>query len=338
MRKNLSIVMTAAALVVLLAWTGPVLAYEVTGDVTPGWGTAGGSLWYNVFKETDFSSAGTSDLPFGVIVRPPYDLTTGLSYLINSSLHNWIEGDFVVVTGWDGGRVLYSIGELDPRFGNETVTLTQEKNKRDYDLAGAGRSVVNVVDIDVIHAVDVVKGAYDSIYPYSIELVVSGEGITPKKYQLADLQAMHQVTFDASSSTTNTQGVWTGPTLADVLKASGVDTTDMDSYIVVVATDAYATAVSMYEATHTVSNGQTKLPLLATYGIAPSSGPYPAAVSLFEQQVNCQLSPPPSISQSSSSCCGDGFVRLALPEDANAGRWVSNVYSIIVHKYHGEAE
>jgi len=314
MRKNLSIVMTVAALVVLLAWTGPVLAYEVTGDVTPGWGTTGGSLWYNVFKETADSSAGT--LPFGVIVRPES------GYLINSGLHNWIEGDFVVVTGWNGGTALYSMGELDPRFANETVTLAPTKDGRNYNLAGAGRAVMNVADIDVIHAVDVIKGAFDSIYPYSIQLVVSGEGITPKKFQLADLQAMHQVTFDASSSTTNTVGVWTGPTLADVLKASGVDTTDMDSYIVVVATDAYATVVSMYETTHMTG---TELPLLAISGTVSGS-----------QQINCPGSPTTILS--TEACCGDGFVRLVLPEDASAGRWVSNVYSITVHKYHGEAE
>ncbi|MGD0231898.1 MAG: hypothetical protein ABSC19_16345 [Syntrophorhabdales bacterium] len=318
MKKNLAFLMAVAALVMLLAWTGQVRAYEVTGDVTSGWGTTGGSLWYNVFNETASSGSGTA--PFGVIVRPE------AGYLINSTLHNWVEGDFVVVTGMDGERALYSIGELDPGFGNETVTLTLTKDKKGYNLAGAGRAIGNVADIDVVHAVDVVKGAYGSIYPYSIQLVVSGEGIAPKKYELADLLAMKQVTFNASSSTTNTVGVWTGPTLVDVLKASGVDTTDMDSYIVVVATDAYATVVSMYEATHMITNTQTELPLLATSGVVSGS-----------DEINCgssSLLPPTS---STSSCAGDGFVRLVLPEHAKAGTWVSNVYAIMVHKYHEKA-
>jgi len=248
MKKNFGFVMAVAALAMALIWTGSVQAYEVIGDVTSGWGTQGGNLWYDVLKETATSSAGgyTGTYVTGVIVRPP--TTASSPNPVNPTNHNWIEVDYILVTGHEDHRVLYSVGEVDPRFGNETVTLTCDKKGR-CDLSGDGRWVRNVSKIDVVHAFTNIKGVPNAVHPYPPWLIVSGEGTTPRTYDLADLQAMTQKTFDASSSTTNTVGIWTGPTLLDVLKASGVDTRDMDSYIIVQATDGYATLLSMYEAT-----------------------------------------------------------------------------------------
>jgi hypothetical protein len=301
MKKNFGFVMAVAALVMVLAWTGPVQAYEVTGDVTSGWGTEGGNLWYDVLKETATSSAGGYDGTYdrGVIVRPP---TTALSpNPVNPTNHNWIEVDYFLVSGRDGHRVLYSVGELDPRFGNGTVTLTCDKKGR-CDLAGDGRWVRNVSKIDVVHAFTNIKGVPNDVHPFSPSLIVSGARITPRTYDLADLQAMTQKTFDASSSTTNTLGVWTGPTLLDVLKASGVDTRDMDSYIVVQATDGYATLLSMYEATQLTGAQYASLAISASDGSINKGGK------------------------------DSGLSRLVLPGDIAAGRWVSNVAQIKVYK------
>jgi len=314
-KKTWSFVLTVAALVVVLAWICQVQAYEVTGDVTPGWGQTGGNLWSGVLKETATSSAGGYDdtQPYqrGVIVRP---LTTASSpNPINPTNHNWIDGDYVLVTGRSGHRALYAIGELDPRFGNKTVNVTLNKDKKEYDLAGAGREVKKVVTIDVVHAVDNIKGVSGDQHPYSQELVVSGAGIKPKKYTLADLQAMQQVIFDASAvdpKTNNTYGIWKGPALVGVLKASGIDTNNVDSYIVVTATDGYATVVSMYEATH---------PTGAQYALLAIS-------DTLNNTVNCSLN--------GGTCAkkDSGFVRFVLPNDLAAGRWISNAYQIIVYK------
>ena len=143
---------------------------------------------------------------------------------------------------------------------------------------------------------------------YSSQIVVSGEGITPKNYDLAKLQAMKQETFDASSSTSNTVGTWTGPTLAGILHASGIDTKDMGSYVVVQATDGYAAVLSMYEATHMTGTQHALLAIEDTLG----------------NSINC------------GTTCGtkgeNGLARLVLPNDSVAGRWVSNVVQIMVYK------
>ena len=111
------------------------------------------------------------------------------------------------------------------------------------------------------------KGGPSPVHALLLALIiVSGEGITPRTYDLANLQAMKQETFDASSSTSNTVGIWTDPRWSSVLKASGVDTKDMDSYVVVQATDGYAAVLSMYEATHMTGTQYALLAIEDTLG------------------------------------------------------------------------
>ena len=334
MKKNFGFIMAVAALVMVLAWTGPVQAdtapgpvqtYTVTGDVTSGWGTEGGDLWYDVLKETAISSAGGYDdnaTPpvYGVIVRPPTTSTSPNP--VDPTNHNWIEVDYLLVTGQNGHKVLYSVGELDPRFGNGTVALTKNQNQKDYDLSGLGRAVKKVSTIDVVHAFTNIKGVPNDVHPFSPSLVVSGAGITPRTYDLAELQAMSQANFDASSSTSNTYGIWAGPTLRSLLKASGVDTSNMNSYIIVQATDGYATLLSMYEVTHNagecpLTSVACPLPMLAIYGYYPDTDKY---------AINCTAA---------GNCSkGDaGLARLVLPKDLAAGRWTSNTAQIIVYKF-----
>jgi hypothetical protein len=327
MKKNFGFVMAVAVLATILAWTGSVQAYTVTGNVTSGWGTTGGDLWYDILKETASSTAGqyddVGDNPCGVIVRPP--TTQDLPNPLDFTNHNWIEVDYILATGWFGHRVLYSVGELDPRFGNGTVTVNCDKKGR-CGLTGLGRDIYGLANIDVVRAFTQIKSVkvdgVSDVHPYSPALVVSGVGIRPQSYDLAALQAMPQVTFDDTTTTSNTIGTWTGPTLLDVLKDAGVDTRDMDSYIIVQATDGYATLLSMYEATHNAvacpsTSTTCPLPLLAisdTYGNTLNNGTCTDALS------------------ANTKCKDNGFVRLVLPTNLAAGRWVSNTVQIIVYK------
>lgn len=94
--------------------------------------------------------------------------------------------------------------------------------------------------------------------------------------------------------------------MLNVLEASGVDTRDMNSYVVISATDGYATVLSMYEVTHKIGS---QFDLLA---ISSASG----------TSINC----------GTTCAAGDnGFARLTLPNDTAAGRWVSNVNEIVVY-------
>jgi hypothetical protein len=283
MKKNFALIMAVAALAMLLSSNGPVFACTVEGDFnTPGaYACTAGDLW-TLLEDTG-----------GGISQP--------SPPMNPTNHNWIEGDFVLVTGEHGSSAIFSVGELDTKFAPaDEVTLTLDKSGR-YDLSGEGRAVKGVSGIDVVKAVPIGKGV-ETQHPFSTLLVVSGEGIMPRTYNLADLEEMTQETFNASSSTTNTVGIWTGPTLLSVLEASGIDTRDMNSFVVVSATDGYATVLSMYEVTHMIG---TQYDLLA---IKASDG---------------------SINGTTSS--DSGFARLILPNDSVAGRWVSNVDQITVH-------
>ncbi len=219
-------------------------------------------------------------------------------------------------------KALFSVGELDPRFGNEPVTLTPARNKKDYDLAGAGREIKRVSSIDVVHAFTNIKGVPNDARPYAPMIVVSGLGITPRVYDLADLQAMPQVTFDASTSTSNTKGIWTGPRMVDVLHDAGIDTKDMENYVIVQGADGYATLLSMYEVTH--NSGDCAL----------TSVECPLPMLAISDTLNNTLNNGTctDLESAGTTCKDGGIVRTALPKDLAAGRWVSNTAQIIVFK------
>lgn len=322
MKKSFAVSVVFGALAMAFGWAPPSQAcpdegYQVTGDVTTGWGTEGGDLWRDVLKETETSTAGGYDGTYtkGVLARPPS--TQDLPNPLNPTNHNWTEVDYVLVTGRFGERALYSVGELDPRFANQPVSLTRRHHHGAFNLEGAGRSVRDVVDIGVVHAFTNIKGVPKDVHPYAPTLVVSGGGISPRTFGLSDLQAMAQVTFDAASSTSNTVGVWKGPTLLSVLRASGVNTEDLDSYLVVQSTDGYATVLSMYEATRLTAS---QYALLAT------------GDTLNNTLNNGTCTDPES---ANTPCKDGGFVRLVLPKDQAAGRWISNTAQIIVFSLNG---
>jgi hypothetical protein len=271
MKKHLCVVVFLAAAMALFGSTGPVLAYTVAGDfATPGTYTlaTGGNLW---------------------------TLLEGTGGGIKGGTENAIEGDYVVVTGAGGSMALYAVGELDTKFSTQSVMLTPAGSG--FDLSGEGRTVDNVTSINVVHAVDVIKGGP---YSYSTGLTVSGTGITPRTYNLAGLLALTPSYYVGTSST-----YW-GPTLSSLLNNSGVNTSNMLSYVVVTATDGYATVLSMYEVTHMTGTQYDLIAYSATDG------------ELNEGKW------------SSGTKNDNGFARLIVPGDKGPGRWVSNVNGLEV--------
>jgi DMSO/TMAO reductase YedYZ molybdopterin-dependent catalytic subunit len=198
-------------------------------------------------------------------------------------------------------------------------------NKKGYDLSGLGRWIRGVSTIDVVHAFTNIKGVPNDARPYAPWIVVSGAGIASLTYDLAALQAMPQVTFDASTSTSNTYGIWTGPRLVDVLKASGVNTRDMDSYIVVQGADGYATVYSMYEATHQIG--------IQDPTTCPGCEPEYVLLAIKEDLKNTINNGTCTDAESAGTACKDGgIVRTVVPGDWQAGRWVYNTLQIMVFK------
>jgi hypothetical protein len=293
MKRTFGFVLLMVISVMFLAWTGPVQAYTVSGDIASGWGTTGGSLWYDVLKETATSSVAGAN---GLIKNPVYG-----SNIYNMTNHNWIEGDYVVAKG-ASGSALYSVGELDPRFGNSAVTLTA--NGSTYDLSGAGRSVTGVTNITVVHAADVWSG-YASL-PASTGVTVKNNGTTAASYTKAALATTgNQVTYTATynGSTVNR----TGPTIASVLQAAGVNTGNMLSYVVATSTDGYKTVLSMYEVTHANANEATN------YGLASGQSPHTSGVLDL-------LSIGDTVGSTTGASENSG-IRSVMTADVNNGRW-----------------
>jgi len=338
MKKNycFAILAVMATLFILRA---QALAYRVSGYVDhPGEYSTQGSLWTvlqgtaPINNTTPYAYPCTTDptvaVPCITYPTPPWDM--------NTMNHDWADSNYVVVTGRDDSRALYSVGELDPNFGNAAVTITCSRPDR-CSLSGEGRTVHHVTDIEVVHAVSIIKlsgGIFPFTHFYSPYVIVSGAGITSRTYALADLLVMPQETFNASNSTTKTKGVWTGPTLLSVLKASGIDTGDMDSYIVVQATDGYSTVLSMYEATQ-VTGAQSQLALLAISASGTSStiNQTPTVPGGPTTPPSGAGPNPPTPNQTTDS----GVARLILPNDGGttnpvADRWISNVAQIVVYK------
>jgi hypothetical protein len=327
-----------AVVAVLFIPTAQVSAYTVSGSVDhPGEYSTQGSLW-TVLQGTKpinntppyaYPCSTDPTIPCITYPDPVWDMST-----FN---HDWADSDYVVVTGRDGSKALYSVGELDPQFGNAAVTVTCSRPDR-CSLSGEGRTVHDVTDIEVVHAVSIIKlsgGVFPFTHFYSPYVIVSGAGITPRTYALADLKAMKQVTF-TSTTPGKTQGAWTGPTLLSVLKASGIDTSDMDSYMVVQATDGYAAVLSMYEATQ-LTGAQHQNALLA---ISVGSLPASSTTTLNETPTTTVPTTPPTKETSSTppnQTTDSGVARLILPNDGgttspDADRWISNVAQIVVYK------
>jgi hypothetical protein len=291
MKKIFCIVVLAILPLVSSTWTCQALAYTVTGDISSGWGISGGDLWYDVFKETATSSA---DGKSGLINNPVYGTNK-----YNTINHNWIEGDYVLVTG-ASGQALYSIGELDPRFGNGTVTVSAN-GSGGYDLSGIGRSVTDITNISVIHAADVWYG-YASM-PASTGVTITGTDSA--SYSIAQLAAMTPVTYTATYTNKTTDR--TGPTIVDVLKAAGVDTNNMLSYVIASSTDGYKTVLSMYELTHLSENEASN------YAIA--NGQSPHTLGVLDML---------SLNESSG-------IRSVITADVNSGRWGKAFSTLDVH-------
>jgi hypothetical protein len=292
MKRTFGFVLIIVFSVMFFAWAGPVQAYTVTGDINSSLaGYSGGDLWHAVLAETDTSSVAGAN---GAINNPVYG-----SNKYNTINHNWIEGDYVLVKG-ASGPALYSVGELDPRFGNSAVTLTASGST--YNLSGAGRSVTGVTDITVVHAADVWFG-YASL-PASTGVTVTGAGITSHTYAKADLQGMAAVTYTATygGSTTNRHG----PTLQTVLAAAGVNMSNMNQYVIATSTDGYKTILSMYELTHV--NAQEAL----NYTLGDSGpGGLPHTTGVLDML---------SLGGNGYTAEGSG-IRSVITADVNNGRW-----------------
>ncbi len=227
----------------------------------------------------------------------------------NSNVKNDVLNRYVIATGSDGYKVVYSLGELNPNFGNkpdlvayaEVVNGTQQPLGSDGfarttavgDVKG-GRYVSNLVSLDVRPSGSTATGSGGGL---SSQFSVGGSVRSSGSFDLAALQALPSKTL----------------------------TTGGHSYVGVSFWDFLNTTVGI-----SVDPG-VKNDLLGKYVVATGSDGYKAAFSLGELSSDFGNQPDLIAYEVDGQPLGaNGFARLVVPNDDKAGRWVSNLVSLEV--------
>jgi hypothetical protein len=216
---------------------------------------------------------------------------------------------YVLATGTDGYRVVYSLGELDPAFGNRTdLVATQETiGGKTAPLAGdglarttapgdvkGGRYVSNLSALTVRASGSTVTGSGGG---QSKQFSVSGAVVNGKTFDLAALQALPTITETVGGTT------YVGVSLWDLLNTTTGLVTDpavkndvLDKFVVATGSDGYKALISMGE-------------IDPAFGNQPDLVAYEADGALLD---------------------ANGFARLVVPGDLKAGRYVSNLINLQV--------
>ena len=122
--------------------------------------------------------------------------------VVDPNIKNDVLNQYVVATASDGYKVVYSLGELNPNFGNRPnlVAYTETINNVSAPLGGdgfarttaagdvkGGRYVSNLVDLDVRHGSSTLVGTGGGL---SSSFAVSGAVLAPMTFNLAALQSL----------------------------------------------------------------------------------------------------------------------------------------------------
>lgn len=229
--------------------------------------------------------------------------------LTTPGVKNDVLNRYVLATGSDGYKVVYSLGELNPAFGNrpDLVAYAEQVGGQWGGLgadglarvtapgdAKGGRYVSNLVNLDVRASGSTTAALGGGA---ATSFTVSGQVDHVATFDLAALQALPSITQTVGSN------VYTGVSLWDLLNTTVGVTTDasvkndiLGMYVVATGSDGYKAVFSMGE-------------------LSPSFGNQP---DLIAYSVNGQ------------PLGSSGFARIVVPNDVKAGRYVSNLVSLEV--------
>ena len=238
-----------------------------------------------------------------------WGVLNGAGIQVDAARKNDVLNRYVLATGSDGYKAVFSLGEINPDFGNrpsivayaETINgasaaLTTDGPFRvtsPGDVKG-GRYVSNLVKLDVRASGSTVAASGGGV---STQLLVSGAVQRPGSYDLAALQALPAVTRTVGTS------VYTGVSLYDFLN----------------------TTVGL------VTNPAVKNDSLGLYVVATGSDGYKAAFSLGELDPGFGNQPDLiAYALNGAPLTTTGFARIVVPNDIKAGRYVSNLIAIEV--------
>ena len=156
MKKNRCLIILAVV-AALFTLSTHAMAYKVSGNVNnPGEYSTAGSLWVALEGTGAFGADSSYPYQYSCFTDPALPCITlpQPPYAQNDINHNTVDSNYVFVTGQDGFSALYAVGELNPKFApaSSVVTITCDGRGR-CNLAGEGRAVRGVSEIDVFQAV-----------------------------------------------------------------------------------------------------------------------------------------------------------------------------------------
>jgi hypothetical protein len=280
---------------------------------------------YNLPTTTPVTTESVTYTAAGVPVSDTYTGTTLWNLLADAggatttTAKNDILSKYVIATGSDGYQAVFSLGEIDPMFGNQPVLVAYADTAGQLgpkgsdglarmvvpgDIAG-GRYVSDLVSLQVVSLPEPGPTGPGGISP---EATLSGAVADPTIVTPATLAALNQSTTETatylagSSPTTDT---YTGVSLWTLIQDAGLLTdpaikNDLLGFAVVATgSDGYRAVISLGE-------------------IDPQFGNQPDLVAYSDTAG--QLGPGGS----------DGALRLIVPGDHAGGRYVSNLVSLQV--------
>ena len=226
------------------------------------------------------------------------------------SVKNDVLNKYVLATGSDGYKTVFSLGELNPGFGHEqsllayaevvggsTVSLGADgfaRTTAPLDVKG-GRYVSNLSRLTVQASASTAQGLGGGL---STSFSVSGDVLHGASFDLAALQALPQSTLTVGADS------YTGVSLWSLLNAGSVGLATsaavkndvLDMMVVATGSDGYKALFSMGE-------------------LSPDFGGHPDLIAF---------------DRNGGGLGSTGFARLVVPGDTKAGRWVSNLVSLEV--------
>lgn len=294
---------------------------DVDGDIAdPG--------FYNIPYLTPVTTESVTYLAAGVPVSDTY---TGITLwnLLNTvdggidttTAKNDILSNYVIATGSDGYTAVYSLGEIDPKFGNQPILIASSDTAGQLGPFGADGLSRVVVPGDIAGGryvsdlVSLTVGSLPEPGPtgpggFAPSATLSGALADPTVITPATLSQLNKsqiVTETATylQGTTSVTDTYTGVSLWNLIQDSGLLTNpaiknDVLNFIVVATgSDGYRAVFSLGE-------------------IDPAFGNQPDIVAYADQAG--QLGPNSS----------DGAMRIVVPGDVAGGRYVSNLTSLQV--------
>jgi len=265
-----------------------------------------------------YAAAGTSvsDSYTGIGLRDLLNVAGGVNV---TAAKNDFLSKYVVATGSDGYKAVFSLGEIDPKFGNQPVLVAYSDTAGQLGPHGSeglarmvvpgdhsgGRYVSDLVSLDVGSLPEPPTPGAGGV---SDQVTLSGQVAQPESFTPITLAALDASTMESAtylSGAGSTSDSYTGVSLWTLVRDAGVLTdpsikNDILRFgVVATGSDGYRALISLGEIDPALGNQQDIIAYADTAGQLGLGG-------------------------------ADGATRLVVPGDQAGGRYVSNLVDLHV--------